>query len=157
VSIVSDDDTTFSSTYVRSCIDAGDVSAAADVLGRPHRLEGIVVRGAGRGRELLGYPTANMHTEPYAAMPADGVYAGHVIVGDRRFLSTISIGTNPTFNGQTRTLEPFLLDFDEDLYGHAIAVEFVQRLRGQARYDGIEPLIEQMGKDVAQTRALLGR
>jgi riboflavin kinase/FMN adenylyltransferase len=157
VSIVSDDDTTFSSTYVRSCIDAGDVTAAADVLGRPHRLEGIVVRGAGRGRELLGYPTANMHTEPYAAMPADGVYAGYVSVGERRFLSTISIGTNPTFNGQDRTLEPFLLDFDEDLYGHTIAVEFVQRLRGQARYDGIEPLIEQMGKDVAQTRALLGR
>ncbi len=155
VPIVSNDDTTFSSTYVRSCIDAGDVAAAAKVLGRPHRLDGIVVRGAGRGRQL-GFPTANMHTEPYAAMPADGVYAGYALVGDRRYGSAISIGTNPTFvDSDSRTLEPYLLDFDGDLYGYTIGVEFVQRLRGTVRFEDVPTLIEQMHRDVEQTRRAL--
>jgi riboflavin kinase/FMN adenylyltransferase len=155
VPIITNDDTTFSSTYVRSCIDAGDVAAAANVLGRPHRLEGIVVRGAGRGRQL-GFPTANMHTEPYVAMPADGVYAGYALVGDRRYASAISIGTNPTFvDTESRTLEPYLLDFDGDLYGYTIAVEFVKRLRGTVRFEDVPTLIEQMHRDVEQTRHVL--
>jgi riboflavin kinase/FMN adenylyltransferase len=143
----------FSSTYVRSCIDAGDVTAAAAALGRPHRLEGIVMRGTGKAREL-GYPTANLHTEPYSAIPADGVYASYAIVGDKRFPAATSVG-NPMFHGENRTVEAYLMDFDDDLYGHQIAVDFVQRLRGMARFDGLDPLIEQMGRDVAQARDLL--
>jgi riboflavin kinase/FMN adenylyltransferase len=150
---VSDDGTIFSSTYVRSCIDAGDVAAAAAALGRPHRLEGIVMRGTGKAREL-GYPTANLHTEPYSAIPADGVYASYAIVGDKRFPAATSVG-NPMFHGDNRTVEAYLMDFDDDLYGHQIAVDFVERLRGMARFDGLDPLIEQMGKDVAQARQLL--
>lgn len=153
VQLVREGETTFSSTYIRACIDAGDVAAAADALGRDHRLEGIVVRGAGRGR-ALGYPTANMHIEPHTAIPADGVYAGHAIVGDRRFLAAISVGTNPTFDGTARTVEPYLLDFDEDLYGHTIAVEFGRRLRGMLRFERVEDLITQMARDVAATRSL---
>ncbi len=118
----------FSSTYVRSCIDAGDVAAAARALGRDHRIEGIVVRGAGRGREL-GYPTANLRLEQYAAVPADGVYAGRVDPRGPALLAAISVGTNPTFEGRARTVEPHILDFDEDIYGEPIAVEFVARLR----------------------------
>lgn len=142
-----------SSTYVRSCIDAGDVTAAAAALGRPHRLEGIVMRGTGKAREL-GYPTANLHTEPYSAIPADGVYASYAIVGDKRFPAATSVG-NPMFHGENRTVEAYLMDFDDDLYGHQIGIDFVQRLRGMARFDGLDELIEQMGRDVAQARELL--
>ena len=153
VPIVSNEDTTFSSTYVRSCIDAGDVAAAAVALGRPHRLEGIVMRGTGQARHL-GYPTANLHTEPYTAIPADGVYAGYVDVGERRIPAAISVG-NPMFHGENPTVESYLLDFDEDLYGHTISVEFVARLRGMQRFDELPALIDQMGRDVAEARKLL--
>ncbi|HEV7470732.1 MAG: riboflavin kinase [Amycolatopsis sp.] len=145
---------TFSSTYVRSCIDAGDVDAAAAALGRPHRIDGVVVHGDRRGREL-GFPTANIATTPYAALPADGVYAGWFLIGDRRLPSAISVGTNPTFSGRVRTVEAYVLDVDEDFYGHEVSVEFAHRLRGQERFDGIEPLIAQMTDDVKNTRTLL--
>ncbi len=154
VPLITDDDMAFSSTYVRSCIDAGDVASAARALGRDHRIEGIVVRGAGRGRRL-GYPTANLRLEQYTAVPADGVYAGRVILGDRRFVAAISVGSNPTFEGRARTVEPYILDFDEDIYGDPIAVEFVTRLRPMERFDRVEDLIAQMDRDVAATRAIM--
>jgi riboflavin kinase/FMN adenylyltransferase len=144
-----------SSTYIRSCVDAGDVAEAARALGRPHRLEGIVVRGDARGREL-GYPTANLLTAPHAAVPADGVYAGWL---NRRsgapLMAAISIGTNPTFAGRERRVEAFVLDFDADLYGERLGLDFVARLREQRRYDGMEPLVEQIRKDVEETRSAL--
>lgn len=156
----SDEDMVFSSTYVRSCIDAGDVAAAAAALGRPHRLEGIVVRGDGRGREL-GYPTANLSTARYAATPADGVYAcwfvhhGPSHPEPRRFRAAVSVGTNPTFSGRERRVEAFVLDMDENLYGQRVGLDFVARLRDMERYDTVEALIEQVGVDVANTRELL--
>jgi len=114
-----------------------------------------VVRGAGRGR-ALGFPTANLAIERDTAIPADGVYAGRVVLdGDRRPPAAISVGTNPTFEGKERSVEPYILDFDEDLYGDTIAVEFTQRLRGQEKYDRIEDLVAQMHKDVATTRGLI--
>jgi len=144
-----------SSTYIRSCVDAGDVAEAGRALGRPHRLEGIVVRGDARGREL-GYPTANLLTAPHAAVPADGVYAGWL---NRRagapLMAAISIGTNPTFAGRERRVEAFVLDFDADLYGERLGLDFVARLREQRRYDGMEPLVEQIRKDVEETRSAL--
>lgn len=148
---------TFSSTYVRSCIDAGDVAAAAAALGRPHRLEGIVVRGDGRGHGL-GFPTANLSTPRYAAAPADGVYAAWFLrAGDprRRLASAVSVGTNPTFSGRERTVEAFVLDVDEDFYGQHVALDFVARLRDQIRFGSVPDLIAQIDDDVARTREIL--
>ncbi|PXY33666.1 bifunctional riboflavin kinase/FAD synthetase [Prauserella sp. PE36] len=153
-----DGEITFSSTYVRSCIDAGDVAAAAEALGRPHRLEGIVVRGDGRGHDL-GYPTANLSAPRFAAIPADGVYACWFIRStkpDERLPGAVSVGTNPTFSGRERTVEAFVLDVDEDFYGQHVALDFVARLRGQVRFDSVEGLVAQIGDDVARTRELLG-
>ena len=154
VPLLRDDDVTISSTYVRACVDAGDVRQAAVALGREHRLEGIVIRGDGRGR-ALGFPTANVHTDRYAAIPADGVYAGRVVLGDRRLPAAISVGTKPTFEGRERAVEPYILDFDEDIYGDEIGVEFTARLRGQERYGRIDDLVAEIGRDVERTRQLL--
>lgn len=154
--LISDDEVTFSSTYIRSCIDAGDVGAAAGALGRWHRVDGVVVHGHKRGRDL-GFPTANVACPPHTAVPADGVYAGWFGIGDRRLPTAISVGSNPTFSGRVRTVEAYVLDVDEDFYGHEVGVEFVHRLRGQEFYDGIEPLVAQMARDVERTRELLDR
>ncbi len=156
---------TYSSTYIRSCVDAGDVVAAAEALGRPHRVEGVVVRGDGRGRGL-GYPTANVAPPMYAAIPADGVYAawftvlGHgpgtgTLAPGKRYLSAVSVGTNPTFSGRTRTVEAFVLDTEADLYGQHVAVDFVARLRGQRKFDTVDALIEAMGRDTDKARTIL--
>jgi riboflavin kinase/FMN adenylyltransferase len=154
--VVAPEGTIFSSTYIRSCIDAGDVTAAAAALGRPHRLEGVVVRGDRRGRQI-GFPTANLLTEPYAAVPADGVYAGRLIQrGARELSAAISIGTNPTFAGRERRVEAYVLDVDIDLYGERVALDFAARLREMRKYDGVEPLVAQIREDVAQTRQVLG-
>ncbi len=153
VPIVGSGETTYSSTFIRSCIDAGDVAAAARALGRPHRLEGVVVRGDMRGREL-GYPTANLETPAFAAVPADGVYAGRLTHAGRSHAAAVSIGTNPTFDGRERRIEAYLLDFSGDLYGEHVALDFVDRLRGMERFDSVEALTAQMAEDVERTRAL---
>jgi riboflavin kinase/FMN adenylyltransferase len=160
--LVVDEGTIFSSTYIRASVDAGDVAAAAAVLGRPHRLEGVVVRGDQRGREL-GYPTANLLCHRYAAVPADGIYAARLVRHGGRagggagtvLPAAVSIGTNPTFSGRERRVEAYALDFDGDLYGERVALDFVAYLRETRRYDGIEPLLAQMAEDVAQTRRLV--
>jgi riboflavin kinase/FMN adenylyltransferase len=154
--LVADDGTVFSSTYIRACVDAGDVAAAAAALGRPHRLEGVVVRGDRRGREL-GFPTANLLTSAHAAVPADGVYAAWLVrpgAADRA-AAAVSIGTNPTFSGRERRVEAYVLDFDGDLYGERVALDFVARLREMRTYSSLEPLIAQIAEDVAQTRGML--
>ena len=152
-----DGEITFSSTYVRSCIDAGDVRAAAEALGRPHRVEGIVVRGAGRGKDL-GFPTANLSTPRFAAIPADGVYSCWFTRSTdpaKRLRAAVSVGTNPTFSGRERTVEAYVLDVEEDFYGHDVALDFVVKLRDQIRYDSLDPLIRQMTADVERTREVL--
>jgi riboflavin kinase/FMN adenylyltransferase len=149
-----DDDVTLSSTFVRSSIDAGDVSQAEKALGRPHRIDGVVVRGEGRGRQL-GYPTANVHSDRHIAIPADGIYAGWAVLHNKRLAAAISVGTNPTFEGRQRTVEAFILDFDEDIYGVELGVEFVERLRGMEKFDSVDELITQMGVDVERTRERL--
>ena len=166
VTLFGEDETTYSSTYVRACVDAGDVGGAARALGRLHRVEGVVVRGDQRGR-LLGYPTANLEPGPHAAVPADGVYAGWLVRwsvpaggGARqavRLPAAVSVGTNPTFSGTERRVEAFVLDAPPglDLYGEHVGVEFAARLRGTERYDSAEALVAQMDDDVARTRALL--
>ena len=154
VSLVGDGDASISSTQIRKWIADGEVAAAAHALGRPHRVEGVVVRGDARGR-TLGFPTANLATQPYVAIPADGVYSGHVLRKGTSHVAAISIGTNPTFEGRERRLEAFLLDFDEDIYGEQIAVTFHQRLRGTVRFDSIDDLVTQMHRDVAEVRTQL--
>jgi riboflavin kinase/FMN adenylyltransferase len=155
-----DDEVTISSTYVRACVAAGDMTSAARALGRPHRVDGVVVRGDRRGREL-GYPTANVETPPYTAIPADGVYAGHLVLRDAtgasgpRHPAAISVGTNPTFQGTRRTVEAFLLDFDGDLYGEHVGVEFAHRLRPMTAFAGVDELVAAMAADVERTRQLL--
>lgn len=151
----SGDHVTFSSTYVRACIDAGDVAAAAAALGRPHRVEGVVVHGYHRGRDL-GFPTANVASPPYTALPADGVYAGRFAIGGRALPAAVSVGSNPTFSGTVRTVEAYVLDVDEDFYGHEVGVDFVARLRGQERYDDLDALMAAIGGDVARTREIVG-
>jgi riboflavin kinase/FMN adenylyltransferase len=137
------------------------MGSAARALGRPHRVDGVVVRGDRRGREL-GYPTANVESPPFTAIPADGVYAGHLVTCDvhgasrERFPAAISVGTNPTFQGTRRTVEAHLLDFDGDLYGEHVGVEFAHRLRPMTAFPDIEDLLEAMARDVADTRALVG-
>jgi riboflavin kinase/FMN adenylyltransferase len=156
--LVSSDGLVFSSTYIRSCVDAGDVRAAAAALGRPHRLGGVVVRGDQRGREL-GFPTANLMCHRYAAIPADGVYAAWLVRGGvhaGRQMAAVSVGTNPTFSGRERRVEAYVLDFSGDLYGERVSLDFIGHLREQRAYEGIEPLVAQIREDVEQTRALLG-
>ncbi|GHJ55946.1 riboflavin biosynthesis protein [Nonomuraea sp. TT08I-71] len=154
--LVAEAGTVFSSTYIRSCVDAGDVVAAAAALGRPHRVEGVVVRGDQRGREL-GYPTANLLTHRYAAVPADGVYAARLVRrGGEPLAAAVSIGTNPTFSGRERRVEAYALDFTGDLYGERLALDFVAHLREQRTYDAIEPLVAQIAEDVERTRRAVG-
>jgi riboflavin kinase/FMN adenylyltransferase len=152
-------DTRLSSTYVRSCVAAGDVAAAAVALGRPHRVEGIVVRGDRRGRDL-GFPTANLEPTPYAAVPADGIYAGWLqrCSGSdhgERWPAAISIGINPTFQGRERRVEAYALDVEVDLYGEHVAVDFEQRLRDTLAFDSVDALVAQIDDDVRRTRELL--
>ena len=145
----------FSSSLTRRLIAAGDVDGAAEVLGRPHRVEGVVVRGAQRGR-ALGYPTANVEPLPHTAIPADGVYAGWLHVEGEPMPAAISVGTNPQFDGRHRTVEAYALDrTDLDIYDQHVAVEFVARVRGQERFAGIDELIERINQDVAKVRVLL--
>nr|WP_240506963.1 bifunctional riboflavin kinase/FAD synthetase [Thermoactinospora rubra] len=153
-----------SSTRVRELLVEGDVAAAAGALGRSHRVEGVVVRGYQRGR-ALGFPTANVESPPYTAIPADGIYAGWlrcIPVGNLpaaydgvRWPAAISVGTNPTFEGVPRTVEAYALDRDDlELYGTHVAVEFAARLRGNLKFDSIEALVAQMNADVEETRRI---
>jgi riboflavin kinase/FMN adenylyltransferase len=150
----------WSSTYVRQRIAEGDVAAAAEALGRPFRVEGVVVRGHERGR-AMGFPTANVPVGEGDLVPADGVYAGRLTrldAGDAGPLpAAISVGTNPTFDGVERTVEPYVLGRDDlELYDVAVAVDFVARIRGQERFDTVDDLVAQMHRDVDATRGLLG-
>lgn len=140
-----------SSTRVRAAVAEGDMAAVTAMLGRPHEVEGVVVRGEGRGRGL-GYPTANVAHHRLSAVPADGVYAGTTVVNGVEHAAAISVGTNPTFDGQSRTVESYLLDFDADLYGADVRVDFIARLRGMVAFDSVDELIAQMARDVAAVR-----
>lgn len=152
----------WSSSQVRELIAGGKVDEAAEVLGRNHCVVGEVVKGFQRGREL-GFPTANLARDAEGVVPADGVYAGWLVRRslaqddpEYRLPAAISVGTNPTFDIPERTVEAYVLDrTDLDLYGEIVAVEFVQHLRGNVKFDSIEALIEQMTRDVEAARDLL--
>ncbi|MER5752776.1 bifunctional riboflavin kinase/FAD synthetase [Streptomyces sp. NPDC002088] len=145
----------FSSTLTRRLVAAGDVEGAAEILGRPHRVEGVVVRGAQRGREM-GFPTANVETLPHTAIPADGVYAGWLHVNGEAMPAAISVGTNPQFDGTERTVEAYAIDrLGLDLYGLHVAVDFLAYVRGQLKFDSLDALLKAMAQDVQRCRELI--
>jgi riboflavin kinase / FMN adenylyltransferase len=152
---------TVSSTVIRQLLADGNVAGAAEQLGRPHRVEGVVVRGHQRGR-ALGFPTANLEPPEHSAIPADGVYAGWLVSLDpageetERWPAAISVGTNPTFDGKERTVEAHALDRDDlDLYGTHVAADFVARLRATVKFDSVDALVRQMYIDIGDARRLL--
>lgn len=163
IPLLRNSDTVLSATYVRSCVTAGDMEGAATALGRPHRVDGVVERGDARGR-ALGFPTANLRTDQWTAIPADGVYAGRVVrldewgrtaPGSELGIAAISVGTNPTFEVRQRRVEAYVLDFEGDLYGSTLGIEFQHRLRGMEKFADVDALVTQMHADVERTRALL--
>jgi riboflavin kinase/FMN adenylyltransferase len=146
-----------SSTRVRAELARGDVRAAADLLGRPYAVSGRVVRGDGRGRALLGVPTANLEAGERIALPAFGIYAGRLSVGGGEPLpAAVNVGVSPQFPGGEARVEAHVLDFDGELYGRAVAVSFEHRLRGEQVFPGIDELVAQMRDDIREIRRLLG-
>ncbi len=145
----------WSSTYVRNCLLAGDVEGAEEALGRQFGVRGVVVKGDQRGREL-GFPTANVPVQGLC-VPGDGVYAGWLVHGDQRLPAAISVGTNPTFDGEReRRVEAYVLDrTDLELYGEEVEIVFAHRIRGMKRFDSVDELVATIEEDVAETRRLL--
>jgi len=155
---VADDAHQVSSTAIRTALALGDVERAAELLGRHHEVRGVVVRGDGRGGPELGCPTANVAVPDDVLLPADGIYAGWYTRPDgTRHPAAISLGRRPTFyeTAHASLLEAHLLDFSGDLYGERARVAFVARLRGEVKFDGVEALIEQIGRDCEQARQIL--
>ena len=143
-----------SSTVIRDSVTAGDVAGASELLGRPFSLCGKVVVGDGRGK-TLGFPTANLDYSEDRLAPGNGVYATWACVGDDRYMAATNVGVRPTFGENERAVEAFLLDFDGDLYGKDVTLEFVGRLRDELRFESAEALVTQMHLDVEQARETL--
>jgi riboflavin kinase / FMN adenylyltransferase len=141
-----------SSSEIRRRLHAGEVAGAAQLLGRPPELDGVVVGGDQRGG-TLGYPTANLAIQPGLIVPAYGIYAGSALLDDGEIRrAAISIGTNPHYGGEERRIEPYLLDFDGDLYGRRLVVELWERLRDEQVFESEQELIDQIARDVEATR-----
>jgi riboflavin kinase/FMN adenylyltransferase len=151
--LVSDEEGPITSTRIRRLVQAGDVAGAARLLGRPHRLRGLVVRGRGEGAELDA-PTANLVTAPYAALPAHGVYAGRVELDGVTYPAAVSVGLPPSFPDATSDLEVHLIGFRGDLYGRTIGVDLLEFLRPQRRFDNPKELAEAIRADIERVRAV---
>jgi riboflavin kinase / FMN adenylyltransferase len=142
-----------SSTCIRALISGGDVTEAAGLLGRPYVLRGEVVAGDRRGRSI-GFPTANVLPDPDAAVPARGVYAGFVSIGDERYAACTNVGVAPTFDRAESRVEAHLMDFDGDLYGRVVDVSFAKRIREERRFSGVDELTGQIRRDVEEARLI---
>jgi riboflavin kinase / FMN adenylyltransferase len=147
-----------SSTRIRNLVVDGDIERANELLTRPFFLRGPVVHGEKRGR-TIGYPTANLGLQDHATIPADGIYAGWLTVGEHRWAAAISIGTNPTFPGvRGRQVEAYAIDQEGlDLYDQTATIEFISRLRDTLKFDGLDPLLVQMAEDCSEAKRVLGR
>jgi riboflavin kinase/FMN adenylyltransferase len=148
------DGTPVSSTRIRDALRAGDIETAALLLGRPFSVRGPVMRGEQRGR-TIGFPTANISVADQHVRPGDGVYVCHAVVGGQRYGAVTNIGLRPTFDGKRRTVEAYLLDFVDDIYGETVRLDLLHRLRGEQKFEGIAALIAQITADVAAARAWL--
>lgn len=140
-----------SSTAIRTSVAQGDIEQAARLMGRPFCLSGIVIHGDKRGR-TIGTPTANIQPEPEQLLPSDGVYLVYAILGTKRLPALANVGNNPTFANQNRRVEVHILDFQSDLYGQELRVEFCRRLRGENVYPTIRELQERISIDIAEAR-----
>ena len=145
-----------SSTRIRSSLLEGDVSVAAALLGRPYGVRGEVVVGDRRGR-TIGFPTANVRPDPAVVVPDRGVYACVVRVGEESYDACTNVGVAPTFGREESKIEAHLLDFERDLYGRIVDVVFLERIRGERRFSGVEELKEQIGRDVEEARKITQR
>jgi riboflavin kinase/FMN adenylyltransferase len=154
VSLLKLDGRPVSSSSIREALARGDLEWPTEALGRRYILDGQVTSGAGRGKGL-GFPTANLAVPPRMLLPGEGVYAGRAYLGERSFLAAINVGTNPTFGGEPLHAEAFLLDFEDDVIGQPIALEFWERLRDETRFDSGEDLARQIKDDVERTRSLV--
>ena len=143
-----------SSSRIRIMISTGQVSEAAELLGRPYVVRGEVVEGEHRG-STIGFPTANVLPDASVVLPARGVYAGYALAGGQRYMACTNVGVAPTFQRGESKIEAYLLDFSGDLYGQTVDVEFVERIRGEKRFSGIEELKAQISRDVKETRAVV--
>jgi len=148
------DDEIISSTHIRELVAQGDLDAATRSLGRYASVRGRVIKGDQRGR-TLGFPTANLAIAERRLIPADGIYAVRVKIGDEWFGGAANIGVRPTFDNGARLVEVFVLDFSGDLYDQVIEVQFIKRLRAELKFDRVAALVEQMQRDVAETRNIL--
>ena len=146
--------TPVSSTAIRGALAGGDMETASKLLGRHFRLSGPVVGGTERGH-TIGFPTANLGIEADQALPSDGVYATLAHADEKVYPSVTNIGVRPTFDGGERTVEVFLMDFDQDIYGHEMSIDLVARLRGEAKFESVEDLSRQIAADVREARELL--
>lgn len=153
---LSDESGVISSTEIRKLISIGSISEANKLLGYSYPLSGMVVHGAGRGKQI-NFPTANIDYPKHKATPSNGIYACWATLGKEKFMAATSVGFNPTFTpeSQIQSVEAYLLDFDRDIYGQELKLEFVTRLRNEEKFNSVESLIEQIGKDVTQTRQIL--
>lgn len=142
-----------SSTRIRAMISTGDVRAAAGLLGRPYVIRGEVVEGDRRGR-TIGFPTANVLPDPAVVVPARGVYAGLAQVDGERYTTCTNVGVAPTFERGENRIEAYLLDFERDLYGRVVDVSFVERIRPEKKFSGIEELKRQIMQDVEEARRI---
>ncbi len=141
-----------SSTSIRRSLTGGDLKKATSLLGRPFALVGIVVKGDQRGR-LIGYPTANLKVEKDKTLPPDGIYVTSTWIDGKQHNSVTSVGLRPTFDKKERTVETYVLDFNGDLYGERLKVEFLEMLRPEKKFSGIEELKKAIAEDVEQARA----
>jgi riboflavin kinase / FMN adenylyltransferase len=143
-----------SSTHIRGLVAVGEVATAARFLGAPFQMRGEVAHGDKRGR-TLGFPTANLVPDPQLVVPDHGVYACRAHVGAESHVAAVNVGVRPTFKtGRGLLVEAFLLDYEGDLYGRELRVDFLERLRGERRFDDVDELIEQMHRDVTETRRI---
>ena len=142
------------STSVRNFLLSGDIKNASKVLGRNFNVSGTVAHGEKRGRKL-GYPTANLKTSTGIMLPSNGIYATFAFINGSKFMSATSIGTNPTFEGNTKTVETYILNFDKDIYGQPIKIEFIKRLRDEMKFSSVESLIAQMDVDIIKIEKIL--
>jgi riboflavin kinase/FMN adenylyltransferase len=154
VSMVMSNDEPISSTAIRNALAAGDMKRTNELLGRPFGLGGRVAAGSGRGRKM-GFPTANIDVEADMALPSDGVYVTWANVNGYAYQSMTNIGTCPTFNGQERTVEVYLLDYEGDLYDHDMRINVIERLRDERRFDSVEELKKQIAEDIERGKVIL--
>jgi len=156
VSALSDESGAISSTEIRKLVSVGNVAEAARLMGHLYSLRGLIIRGDGRGKKI-GVPTANVDYPREKIVPARGIYAGWAYVDSEKYMAAISIGVNPTFtpDKQTSSVEAYLLDFDQDIYGKELTIEFVARLRNELKFDSVDALVEQIWKDVEETKRIL--